>query len=132
LRDRAAKDLVDELESSAARQAFEYAGSFGELAAASCLFLVTSDNFGSALKFRGKRPWEDEARLQHRTGVSICSQRLRREFVPSRKAGTHLFGFAIKPQRQILLEHLVKRLGEFVFVAARLGRYGKGDCGPGK
>ena len=41
-------------------------------------------------------------------------------------------GFAIEPQSQILLEHLMKRLRKFVFVAARLCCYGKGDRRPRK
>ena len=133
LRDRAAEDLVNELESSAPRQPFEHAGSFGELAAAPCLFLVTSDNFGAAPE---SFEISDLGRMKLDFNTVPAFQFVHSDFNVSlsraRKQELICLGFAIKPQRQILLEHLVKGLREFVFVAARLCRYGKGDCRPGK
>src|SRR6185369_15904180 len=50
LRNRAAENLIHELESSAARQTFEDTRSFGELAPAPGLFFMPPNNLGPALK----------------------------------------------------------------------------------
>ena len=133
LRYRAAEDLVDEFESAASRQPFEDARSFAELSAASGLFLVTADYFDAAPE---GFEVSDLGRMKLDFDAVSLLQLVHGDFdvsLPrSRKQKLIRLRLAIESQSQVLLEHLVNRLRELVFVVARLRLDGKGDCRPGE
>ena len=128
LRNRAAEDLVDELEVAAARQRLHLDLAIAELAVAAALLLVASLHVGApanGLAIRNLR------RLQVHLGVVAVLQLGDDDFdVLLAGAGDQEFlrlRIAEEAQHGVFFHQLVNAVAQLVFVGTRLGLDGEGD-----
>src|SRR5262249_1277513 len=126
LRNRPAKNLIDELEPPAAGERLKDTGCLAELTAPSGLLLVPPDHFRTAAeRFKvcnfGGMQLHLHAVSCFQPGDGHLDMSL------SRTCQQKLFGLgiAVKPQRHVLFEHLVNSLRKLVLVVSGLRLYRK-------